>query len=248
MKFEISEKIKPDFYVKRKAKMILNFKKKLEYTKELFFKNFDENEVSSLFIEVLQEFESLVPEIQYIGGNKNPYTSFLIGATEMSSIIQIFEKKGLSFQKIGQFIFEYYEILNIRRVEELKKAGQLHSEQIFTQDYLDFMKGFAKESQKKKYPGDWIFEFVDGDDKNFTYGLNFTQCGIHEFTKKLGLEKYTPFICLADFAEATASGFGLTRTQTISNGSSICDHRYIKDTTTPRAWPPDELQEFKLKL
>ena len=110
------------------------------------------------------------------------------------------------------------------------------------------MKGFAKESQKKKYPGDWIFEFVDGVDKNFTYGLNFTQCGIYEFAKKLGLEKYTPFICLADFAEATASGFGLTRTQTISNGSPICDHRYIKDTTTPRAWPPHKLQEFKLKI
>jgi len=228
--------------------MILNFKKKLEYTKELFLKNFDENDLSSLFIEVVQGFESLVPEIQYIGGNKNPYTSYLIGAAEIFSIIRIFQKKGVSFQKTGQFIFEYYEILNIRREEELKKMGQIHSEQIFTQEYLDFLKDFAKESQKKEYPGDWIFEFVDGDDKNFTYGLNFTQCGIYEFAKKVGLERYTPFICLADFTEATTSGFGFTRTQTVSNGAPICDHRYISGGTTPRAWPPQKLQEFKLTL
>lgn len=243
----ITEKIKADFYVKRKSKLIENFNKKLENIKSLFIEYFDEKSLTNLYDMIFKEFETLLPEIQYIGGNKNPYTSFLVGSAEMFAIIRIFQNEGLSFQKIGQFIFEYYEIINQRREEVLKKAGQLHSEQIFTPDYMDFMKNFAKESQNKTYPGDWIFEFVDGTNE-FNYGFNFTQCGICELSKKLDFERYTPFICLADFAEATASGFGFTRTQTVSNGDPICDHRYIKDVTTPRAWPPEKMQEFKLKF
>jgi len=57
-----------------------------------------------------------------------------------------------------------------------------------------------------------------------------------------------PFISLSDFSEANIFGFGFSRTQTLSNGAPLCDHRYIKNVETPRAWPPDNIKEFKIKL
>jgi hypothetical protein len=55
-------------------------------------------------------------------------------------------------------------------------------------------------------------------------------------------------MCLADFAQANVYGFGFTRTQTVGNGASVCDHRFLKNGTNPRAWPPDGLPEFKIKI
>ena len=55
-------------------------------------------------------------------------------------------------------------------------------------------------------------------------------------------------MCLADFAQSNVYRFGFALNQTIRNGDTICDHRFLKNSTIPRAWPPDNLPEFKMKL
>ncbi len=241
----MSEKIKTNFYIRRKSRLLGLFKENLEVAKQLLLEKLDEEKVESLLVNVIKEYDKILPEAQYIGGNKNPFTSYLVGAVETFSIVRVLENEGIPYREIGEFIFRYYELINEKREENLKKVGQSHSDQIFTPDYIKFMKDFAKMSHEKTFPGDWVLEFIDGEGKPFTYGFDFSQCGSNELAKKLGMEKYMPFICLADFAEATTAGFGFTRTQTLSNGAPICDHRYIKGESTPRAWPPETVQEFK---
>ncbi|MCF2138187.1 MAG: L-2-amino-thiazoline-4-carboxylic acid hydrolase [Candidatus Thorarchaeota archaeon] len=60
-----------------------------------------------------------------------------------------------------------------------------------------------------------------------------------------GYAKYVPYVCLADYALARSVGFGMIRTQTISNGAPKCDFRFRKDFITPSGFPPDSLEEFK---
>ena len=240
----MSAKLKTDFYIRRKSRLIGLFKENLKVAKQLLLEKFNEDKVDSLLANVIKEYDKILPEAQYIGGNKNPFTSYIVGAVEIFSIVRILEHEGIPYQEIGEFIFRYNEILNEKREENLRKVGQSHSDQIFTSDYIKFMKDFARNSQEKTYSGDWVLEFIDGDGQPFTYGYNFTQCGNNELAKKLGMEKYMPFICLGDFTEATAAGFGFTRTQTLGNGAPFCDHRYIKGSSTPRAWPPEQLEEF----
>ena len=237
--------MKLDFYLKKKTKLFAQFKENLNIAKDLLLKKFDQNKVASLLNMMEEEYEKILPQAQYIGGNTNPFTSFITGAVEMFSMMRVLEKEGVTFREIGEFSFEYNEKSNEIREESLKKVGQTHSEQIFTPSYLKFMKETAKTSQERKFPGDWVFEFIDGKDEPFTYGYDFTQCGVNELAKRIGMEKYMPFMCLADFTEATAAGFGFIRTQTLGNGAPLCDHRYIKGGTTPRAWPPEKIQEFK---
>ena len=241
----MSGKIKADFYIKRKSKLLALFQEDLKTTKQLFLEKFDEAKLNSLFNDILKEYENILPKAQYIGGNKNPFTQFLTGAVGVFSIIRVLENEGLPYHEIGEFAFRFNETLNEKREENLNKVGQSHADQIFTGDYMQFMKDFAKKSQKRTFPGDWVLEFIDGEGEPFTYGFNFTQCGSNELAKKLGMQKYMPFICLADFAEATTGGFGFTRTQTLGYGAPICDHRYIEGGTTPRAWPPENVQEYK---
>jgi hypothetical protein len=241
----MSGKMKADFYMRRKSKLLALFQEDLKVAKQLLLEIFDEEKADILLADSIKEFENILPEVQYVGGNKNPFTFYLIGAVGVFSIIRVLENEGLLYREIGEFTFRFNEMLNEKREENLNKVSQSHADQIFTTGYKQFMKDFAKKSQERIFPGDWVLEFIDGEGQPFTYGYNFTQCGSNELAKKLGMQKYMPFICLGDFAEATAGGFGFTRTQTLGNGASMCDHRYIQGDSTPRAWPPETVQEFK---
>ncbi len=109
---------------------------------------------------------------------------------------------------------------------------------------MDYQKTLTEETQKKLYPDDWVMDFIEGDGKNFVWGWDIHECGVQKAYKKLGEEKYLPFICLGDYYEAEGLGFGFNRDQTLGFGAPLCTHRFVKDYKTPRAWPPDDLKEF----
>lgn len=244
----MSVKIVNDYYIKNKVKLTTQFDKFLHISKEILLPKFNEPEIEEIFNEIRNEFENLIPEIPYIGGRKNPNTSMLVYSVSILAFYRILENKGMIYREIGEFTYELSEKINKIRVHKLEKTDQNPVDQYFNDTYINFNKSFAKATQQKKYPDDFVMEFVEGDGKTYDYGYRFTECGIHKLFKKLGAEKYVPFLCLGDFAQADVFGFGFTRTQTIGNGAPICDHRFLKSGTTPRAWPPDNLQEFKMKL
>lgn len=244
----MSVKIINDYYMKNKAKLTAQFDKFLHISEEILLKQFNELEIEGIFNKMRNEYENLIPEIPYIGGSKNPFTSMLVDCVAMLAFFRILEKMGMTYREIGEFNYEFWEKINKIRVHKLEKKGQKPVDQYFNDTFINFNKNLAKVLQQKKYPGDWVMEFVEGDGKTFDYGYRFTECGIHKVFKKLGAVKYVPFLCLTDFALGNVYGFGFTRTQTIGNGDPICDHRFLKNGTTPRAWPPDNLQEFKIQL
>jgi len=116
---------------------------------------------------------------------------------------------------------------------------------IFSEDYLIHLKENAKISKLRKYKGDWVYDFVESDGKTFTYGTDYSECGVFKFYQSQNAEHFMPIICLSDFAQAQAYGYGLKRSRTIGNGAPLCDFRYDKNGSTTRAWPPDNLPEFK---
>ncbi|NVM18262.1 MAG: L-2-amino-thiazoline-4-carboxylic acid hydrolase [Candidatus Lokiarchaeota archaeon] len=242
------EKIVKDYYMKNKAKFMTQFDKFIHISKDLLVKQFNESQMEVIFDKMRKEYENLIPEIPYIGGRRNPFTSMLVDCVAMLAFFRTLENEGLSYGEIGEFNYGFWEKINKIRVHKLEKLGQNPIDQYFNETYLTFTKNLAKTSQLRKYPDDWVMEYVEGDGKTFDYGNKFTECGVHKVFKKLGAEKYVPFLCLTDFALGNVYGFGFTRTQTLGNGDPICDHTFLKKGTTPRAWPPDKLQEFKMKL
>lgn len=244
----MSRKTVKNYYMKNKARLTSQFNKSLHISKEILLERFNELELEEVFNQMRNEFENLIPEIPYIGGRKNSFTAMLVDVIMMLPVFRILEKEGMTYREIGEFTYNFWEKINRRRFEKLEKAGQDPVDQYFNATYLNYCKDLAKTSQLRKYRGDFVMEYVEGDGKTFDYGLNFTECAIYKVFKKLGAEKYVSFLCLADFAQANVYGFGFTRTQTIGNGDPSCDHRFLRSGTTPRAWPPDKVQEFKMKL
>lgn len=244
----MSVKIVKDYYMKNKVKLMSEFDKIIHISKEILLRQFNESKMEVMFNEIRKNYENLIPELPYIGGRKNPFTSMIVSCVSMLAFFRTLENEGLSYREIGQFNYELWEKINKIRVHKLEKVGQNPIDQHFNDTYLTFCKNLAKISQQRKYPEDWVMEYIEGDGKTFDYCLKFTECGVHKVFKKLGAEKYIPWLCLTDYAQANTFGFGFTITQTIKNGDPVCDHKFLKKGTTPRAWPPDKIQEFKMKL
>jgi hypothetical protein len=114
--------------------------------------------------------------------------------------------------------------------------------------YIEKLKKAAAISQKRKYPGDWVCTFVEGDSETFDYGLDITECGIYKFYHARGVDELTPYMCLSDYVVSNAFDRGLVRYKTLAEGAEVCDFRYKKGRETfvfplRDGWPPKFLNE-----
>jgi hypothetical protein len=237
-------KIVDDFYVRKKSKFMRSFDERFAIFNDELCKKFDDKKSKELISQMKAEFEKLLPDIPYIGGQKNPTTLILVGSITDLAIFRTLEKSGFSFREIGEFHYNYVMATLKLRKEALEKAGRDPSKYPFDPVYMDYQKKLTEETQKKLYPEDWLMDFVEGDGDSFEWGWDIQECGVQKAFKKFGDEKYLPFICLYDHYEAEGLGFGFSRTQTIGFGAPICTHRFVKNYKTPSAWPPYELAEF----
>ncbi len=204
--------------------------------KELFVEKFGEEKYNQLISNARKEFEALIPQIPYIGGKEKKLTNELVNSALLIPILRALEREGLDFNEIGELVYRMFELF----YEFIPQTDD-----IFSFEYLNSEKENAKNSKLREYSGDWVYDFVEGDGKTFSWGVNYHECGVLKFYKNQGMEHLMPIVCIADFAKARAYGYGLMRTQTRAHGAPFCDFRYIKDGTNPRAWPPDNLTEFK---
>ncbi len=227
---------KNTYYLKKKKILMRTFDAALLIVKQILIDNFGEQKFKEISTITRNNFEDLLPQIPYVGGKNNPLTDELINATILLPFLRTFEKEGLEYREIGRIVYELFEAFYkvIRQTDD-----------IFSEEFLNNKKELAKISKLRTYPGDWVFDFIQGDEKTFTYGIDYSECGVYKFFKSQGANHFMPIVCIADYAKARAYGYGLKRTQSIGNGADICDFRYVKNGITPRAWPPDNLPEFK---
>jgi hypothetical protein len=100
------------------------------------------------------------------------------------------------------------------------------------------MKQRAQISQQRRYPGDWVFEVIEGDGQTFDVGMDYTECGIEKFMRRQGAANLTPYLCNLDYVTFGATGLGLVRTKTLGWGCDCCDFRIRRKGAVPPAWPP----------
>lgn len=240
----MSSDIDSSYYVDNKPKLMKQFGKAIILTESVLKQYYGEEKTENLISDIKTEFDNLLPEIPYIGGKKNGLTFNLVGSAYGLATIKVLERKGQSERDIGKILYEMNESFYKSKSPFLK---WLYPRIIFSKFIFKRGKKKTEKSQLKKYPEDWVFEMVKGDGVNFDVGINYTECGICKFYEKMGAKKYVPYLCLTDYAMARVFGIGLIRTQTLGNGAPVCDFRFKKNYKTPSGWPPDSLEEFRMK-
>ncbi len=177
-------------------------------------------------------FAALLPSIPDIGpGNRNQES--LMQAVWLTAITQAMRALGLPEKEAGRLMYDLCEdeMRNLPQ-ERLRARGQA----MFTPEGRADLAAWTKDTQKRRYPGDWVGKAVFGDGSSFDVGYDYSECGAVKFFQAHGVGAVAPYFCLNDFVLSRAEGTGLTRAHTIAQGDGLCDFRYKKDGPVHQSW------------
>jgi hypothetical protein len=132
-------------------------------------------------------------------------------------VYKVLKKHGKPLKEIGEICYHTEEEFFSKHPELVPPLTH--------PKYIGLMKYAAEESQKIKYPCDWVYNYVESDG-DFDYGLDFTYCGIYEFFKEHSAEEFTPYLCAMDRIISENGNLGLHRTETLAEGYDKCNFRY----------------------
>lgn len=213
-------------------------------TQNVFAARFGDDLSATLILETKQAYESLRPEIPFIGGEGNIFTEWLNYGAYYLAVYRALSDRGHTVDDVGEVIFETYEVMADYPGWFLGIVGHFK----YGKKYEEKLRAAAFASQERKHSGDFVLSFIEGDGKTFDYGLDITECGICKFYEAQGAQRLARYMCLSDFVVSKAFNRGLVRHKTLAEGSEKCDFRYKKGRETfvyplREGWPPRFLNE-----
>jgi hypothetical protein len=212
----------------------------LKRSGDLLVDRFGEETMAVMRGEMLDEYRRLIPEIPYIGGRRNRLSQTLMGTAQSLAVYRVMVRHGGGVEDTGELLNRVIRT-ETERVPKLLRhlVGRYRFSRLSILQY----ERAARRSQARRYPGDWVFEVIEGDGTTFDTGIDHTECGIVKFLHAQGADELTPFICDLDYVLAEAMGYGLRRTKTLSWGCDRCDFRYSKHGATSAPWPPQFVEQ-----
>lgn len=207
--------------------------------RNIFVSFYGEDLTEVLIKETKDEYESLIPQIPYIGGKK-PHTQFLIASAWYLAIYRVLKAHGETVEDAGGLIYMITEeYLNSMPWLLRRFLGKVN----FSRSFIQKLKKRAEESQKCEYPADFVYRFVEGEGEKFDYGVDYLQCAVCKFLEKQDASELAPYICPVDIIYSEALGWGLNRTKTLAEGYDRCDFRFKKGGKTRVTLP----EGFKIR-
>ncbi len=217
-----------NYFISRKARLQKKFGDLLRNARTVLVSRYGQEFAETLIKEACVEYAKLIPEIPYVGQNRI-LVQFITGTAQSLAIYRVLGNHGKTVEEAGKLYYIICQhILNSYPGIVRWLVGKAN----FSPYYLRVLKKGALKSQKRLYPGGYVFSFVDGDGKEFDYGVDYYECGGCKFLFKQGAPKLAPYICTADIIYSDLFVWGLTRTKTIAEGFEKCDFRFKKGGKT----------------
>jgi hypothetical protein len=212
-----------NYYTAHEAQLLKDLRQKLPFFQQALRTRFTKDEVERIIQQTQDEFRALLPRLPYIGGKQNPLTTNLVACSWFLALYRVLQPRGLSDDEIGELVY--------RVAEEWVKSsprwiGRVQGLLVKTPLLRIIFGRISRQSQQRKYPGDFVVHFVPGDGRNFDFGLDFTGCAIHKFFQAEQAGHFAKYMCRIDYLTTSYKGIELIRTGTIANGADKCDFRY----------------------
>ncbi len=231
-----------DYYVTRKKDIMKDFAQLVNTARKAGVGQLDPAIIQQLGETARVEFERIIHTLPYVGGDKSPFTKMVIQSGETIAFYNACKSAGLEVRKIGELVYRIAES-QVDSVPSIKKWAARRL--LFSPRVKDQWREAMDESQKRKYPENWVGSYVAGDNKSFEFGLDFTECAFLKLAGRFGCQEIAPYVCLSDFARMRGIGVGLKRARTLALGHEKCDFRFVRNYETPCGWPPENLEEHR---
>jgi hypothetical protein len=212
-----------DWYLQHQAKIMREVRLYLRSCKKHLVEAYGEAEAEAIARETLQGLEAQLPGLPYIGGDENRLTQALYMTAAWLAMYRALRARGASTDEAARLIYlggaSFFDSIPTRwlmRWQARRMSGPKFVEQ---------RKSAAAVSQQRRYPDDWVFEFVEGDGRSFDFGADYTECGLVKYLHREGAPELAPYLCWLDYPQFAAMGLRLDRSQTLAQGGQRCDFR-----------------------
>lgn len=227
-----------DYYARRLNRYLRQFDSFVEHVRGDLDTAFEPSTVPALIAEIRQSYAGLIPGLPYLGG-KQPFTQFVLSTALELAIYRALRARGLSVEQSSVLIFRMGQSL----VSSYPAfALGLFRFMSFSPFYKRQLRARAAESHQRRYEGGYVFDYVEGDGREFDYGVDYLECASCKYLAQQGASELAPYLCAADVIYSRALGWGLTRSTTLAEGFSRCDFRFKKGGPT-RVAVPEALRE-----
>lgn len=232
-----------DGYAARKSRLLRDFDRSIARIERSLAARFGDGQARTLISESRREYETLIPQIPYIG-DKNPFLTFLLPTSRYLAIYRVLQRRGRTVEEAARLI-EEMSIAQLKAIPApiRRVIGHLW----FSRWFRARLKKRATESQARRYPGGYVMLFVEGDGQDFDYGVDYIECGSCKFLSAQNASELAPYVCAVDKPASELLGWGLRRTMTLAEGREKCDFRFKKGGTTDVALTRSSTQVDKSK-
>ena len=212
-----------NWYLEHKSGLMRQVRFALRHFRKHLVATYGKAEGEAIARESLQGFEVLLPEIPYIGGDENRYTKSLYLTAAMLAMYRSLQARGASVEEAARLIYlgtaSFFDSFPTRWLMRWQGRRMLGPQRI------EQLRRDAARSQERRYPDDWVFEFVEGDGHDCEMGMDFSECGIVKYLDREGAPELAPYLCWIDYPQFAALHLRLDRTETIAQGGQRCDFR-----------------------
>jgi len=165
----MTEQVSREYYMSRKSEILALFDDHAQAWKPFLANRYGDDFANIILIEAREQHEALISAIPYIGGHENPMTRHLVRSTTSLALYKAMKAQGKTAEEAGKIIYDAV----VERASHLpvSTAKALSPEDIVSK------REQARKSQERLYPGDWVWEFVEGAGVEFDYGYDFLECG-----------------------------------------------------------------------
>ena len=226
-----------EYYVNKKSELLEKLEEDVKRWNLLLLKQYGEIQSYRILQETRQIFENLIPQIPYIGGDENNFTRHLVNSVRYLALYKAMKEYNKTAEEAGKIIYDAYALK--------ARESQLPVSPSETQTPAQVMrqrKQGAKRSQERRYTGDYVYKFVEGDGEKFDYGFDFTECASQKLYHEHDADEFLPYYCYLDFVAGKVRKFGFSRTMSLPEGHDRCNHRFKSGGKTEADWPPPFLK------
>ena len=211
------------WYLENKPKIMRQVRFALPHYRKHLADAYGKAEGEAIARETLQRFEALLPDLPYIGGDENPNTRPLYMTAAWLAMYRALQARGASVEEAARLIYlgsaSFFNSFPTRWL--LRWQGRRMADRRFR----DQRRHAATISQERRYPDDWVFDFVEGDGRDFVSGVDYTECGAVKYLAREGAPELLPYLCWIDYPLFAAMHLRLDRTETLAQGGQKCDFR-----------------------
>ena len=212
-----------NWYLEHKSGIMRQVRFFLRHHRKHFIDTYGKQEGEAIASESLQRFEALLPDLPYIGGGGNRYTRHLYITAALLAVYRSVQARGATAEEAARLI--YLGAASFFNSFPTRWLMRWQGRRMLTPKRMERLRRDAAHSQERRYPDDFVYEWVEADGHDFALGMDVTECGAMKYLEREGAGELASYGCWIDYPQFEAMGLRLDRTETLAQGGQRCDFR-----------------------